>query len=354
MAINRILSATWSGVYSSGTTTIAMDSLSKVDPSLTLSDDETAPFYEQIQYHVYCWAKDSAVDSAGLARPNYMAQGYVDANVYAPTAPRGGMTANVWVLDSTPPTIIFVQAESVNHETLQVTLQLNEPGTLWCAAAELDTPVIAPQNCKESELQDSSTSAYCYYETYIKGSTSQNTVFRADVHEAYRDVDIEVNAIWERDTYGSSTLIREHPYKVFCFAEDDFKLQTQLTPAKSLNYDSANANPNKTPLHAVTDFKIAIGTQTTLDDTPPSFTMLKMQEPTAYDTKIIVTFSLNEAGTAYCRATRTDSGETAADMPINRILTASWSAAFSSGTATIEMTNLENVIPSLTVRDDDV
>jgi len=80
---------------------------------------------------------------------------------------------------------------------------------------------------------------------------------------------------------------------------------------------------------------------------------LAVQDPTAYNTKILVTIQLNEAGTAYCRATRSDSGETSADMPINRILTSNWSGAFiGSGTVTIEMTKLENIDPSLTNRDD--
>ena len=63
------------------------------------------------------------------------------------------------------------------------------------------------------------------------------------------------------------------------------------------------------------------GVQTTLDDSPPSFTKLHIDDPTEFNTRIIVTFALNEAGTAYCRATRVDSGETAADMPLNRIPT---------------------------------
>ena len=98
-----------------------------------------------------------------------------------------------------------------------------------------------------------------------------------------------------------------------------------------------------THLSAVTILKDELGVIKTLDEAPPSFTVLKMQDPTAFNTKIVITFALNEAGTAYCRATRRDSGETAADMPVNRILTAGWSSIFSAGTETIEMTNLENV-----------
>ena len=48
-------------------------------------------------------------------------------------------------------------------------------------------------------------------------------------------------------------------------------------------------------------------------------------------------------GTAYCRVTRSDSGET--DLKINRILTADWSETYDHGTGTdktITVTKLEN------------
>ena len=64
---------------------------------------------------------------------------------------------------------------------------------------------------------------------------------------------------------------------------------------------------------------------------PPTFTLLYIEDPTLSNDRIIVTFTLNEPGTAYCRPTRRDSGETAADMHINRILTASWSSTFVTG-----------------------
>ena len=71
--------------------------------------------------------------------------------------------------------------------------------------------------------------------------------------------------------------------------------------------------------------------------------------------RIAVTFSLNEPGTAYCRATRSDSGETSLDMTINRILTANWMAQNDGvNSSTIVITQLENVDPLLTNRDDEV
>merc|ERR1719487_1810425 len=83
-------------------------------------------------------------------------------------------------------------------------------------------------------------------------------------------------------------------------------------------YDSSgNFGPDN-----VFTMKTEIGTVQTLDESPPSFTKLSMRDPTAYNDRIIVTFSLNEAGTAYCRVTRSDSGETT--LRINRILTANY------------------------------
>ena len=33
---------------------------------------------ESQEYDIYCWAKDSAIDTAGNARPNYQTQSYVE------------------------------------------------------------------------------------------------------------------------------------------------------------------------------------------------------------------------------------------------------------------------------------
>jgi hypothetical protein len=342
MPINRLLTANWSGAYSSGDVTIEMTKLENVTPSVTSRDDEDDPFVQNEQYDVYCWAKDEAVDTAGSLRVNYMLQDYVGTAVSATQTPLGGMTRYVWVVDSTPPTMIFVRAESTNHETIQVTLQLNEPGTLWCSAAEVAGSSTV-SNCLETAVQDTQpdlSQAYCYFETFTKGSLSEQSVFRADIHQVYVDHQIEVNRIVESDTVGSSPLYHETPYKIFCFAEDDWKIEADSAP-DSENY-VAPAAPNKSPLSASVHLKNEIGQVTTLDDSPPSFTKLAIQDPTAFNTRIIVTFSLNEVGTTYCRTTRTDSGETAADMPVNRILAADWSAVYSSGTVTIDMTNLES------------
>ena len=127
----------------------------------------------------YCWAEDSAVDSYGNARHNYVRIEYTrpaldraPAPTDIPTKPiraqvlmpvqrtprrvvglQAGLTsartskcsctmwpylaalAGVWVRDTTPPRMTFVRAEGISQDSLQVTLQLDEPGTVWCPSA---------------------------------------------------------------------------------------------------------------------------------------------------------------------------------------------------------------------------
>ena len=354
MPVNRILAADWSAVWASGTATIEIGNLENVAAADTIRDDEVAAIAEQTLYDVYCWAKDSAVDTAGDARPNYMVQDYVGTAVADPADPAGGYTAGVWVHDLTPPTVIHIDSISTAQEQIQLTLQLNEPGTIWCQAVELAGSSLTTL-CKEGEVQDSNTaSGTCYFENFVKGITAQNNVFRADVHEAYRDVEITVDRIIRANEGESFALQHEYPYKIVCFAEDDWAIQSAAA-TNSPNF-GAPAYPNKITLatgEALRDDFGDSGVITTLDDAPPSFTKLHVDDPSEFNTRIIVTFALNEAGTAYCRATRTDSGESAADMPISRIMTAGWSAVWSTGTQTIDMTKIESADPALTGRDDE-
>eukprot|EP00931_Biecheleriopsis_adriatica_P071269 TRINITY_DN4511_c0_g1_i3.p1 TRINITY_DN4511_c0_g1~~TRINITY_DN4511_c0_g1_i3.p1 ORF type:complete len:2354 (-),score=405.61 TRINITY_DN4511_c0_g1_i3:1928-8902(-) len=351
--ISRILTADWSAEFESGMTdrTLELTNLENVNPALTNRDDEVFLLTEATQYNVYCFASDNATDSFGFPRPQYMTQDYVGTAVGSASNPSGGTTKGVWVADTTAPTLIFVGSESVDHETIQMTLQLDEPGTIWCAAAELaGSP--GSTYCKHDQIQDiTSSSGSCYWEMLIKGSATHSTVFRSDVPEAYRDVKIEVNRILQKDEVGSTALQHETGYSIFCFAEDDWQLEADAASVRSVNY-AQPSGPRAMAFASVQAFQSSVGTQTTLDDAPPTFTKLEIQDPTASNTAIVVTFALNEPGTAYCRATRLDSGETEADVPISRILTADWSGSFSASDVTITMTTLENVLPSSTNRDD--
>ena len=132
-----------------------------------------------------------------------------------------------------------------------------------------------------------------------------------------------------------------------------------LTFCWGVDIQGQGSEPNKMsfatgPASTVASIQAALGNVTTLDETPPEFTQLAIQDPTAFNDRIQVTFALNEPGTAFCRATRSDSGETGQDMYIGWIQTAGWSAEHdgSSVTSSINITKLENLNPLETNRDD--
>ena len=225
MTINRILAAGWSAEYTGSDVSIEMYKLENVDPKLTSRDDVDVFFEEQTQYDVYCWAQDSAKDSKGLARPNYMPHTYVATEVNSSSNPQGGSTLNVWVVDSTPPQMTFVRADSLASATLQVTLQLNEPGTIWCQAIEVFATTQNLANCNEEDFQQDSSSNDCFYETFVKASSSSPAaIFSAYVHQAFQHVAIDIDKIVSK-TGTSTSLESQYPYGIFCFAEDDWVIQ---------------------------------------------------------------------------------------------------------------------------------
>ncbi|CAE7664485.1 unnamed protein product [Symbiodinium microadriaticum] len=206
--------------------------------------------------------------------------------------------------------------------------------------------------CDNSSLQDVNDTEPCYYESYIKGSGQ--SVFSITAPTPHRNVHIVMNRLLNSNQV-STALVSQTDYQVLCFAEDDWPIE-----ASSLQLSSRSPSflaptlPNKVSLTAVHSLRELIGTKRTLDETPPNFTQLVLDDPTTYNDRIIVAFALNEPGTAYCRATRSDSGETSADMPVVRILGAGWSAAHNGSTvpSIITMTKLENIDPALTNRED--
>ncbi|CAE7706437.1 unnamed protein product, partial [Symbiodinium microadriaticum] len=131
MHVNRILAAGWSAVHAGPPADAVTINITALDSAVPL-DVPSVPVEAATQYDVYCWAQDNAVSTLGFTRPNYMTQQYVTSPVVSPSSPSGGATAGVWVTDKTPPTIIYVSSEAVSSDTLQVTLQLDEPGTIWC------------------------------------------------------------------------------------------------------------------------------------------------------------------------------------------------------------------------------
>eukprot|EP00913_Durusdinium_trenchii_P022223 g20882.t1 len=228
-----------------------MTQISRPDPSIGALEDETAPFDEQQQYDVFCWAHDDAVNGRGLPRRNGQTEDYVNHAV----------------------------AEALSPGTLQVRLQLDEPGTVWCAATE----------------------------DYIKGNLSSS--FQVEVHEAFQDVDVEVNRILQKDMAGDAPLELQTTYQVFCYAEDDWKIQAD-SASNSADYVSP-AGPQGSSLQSVQSFAQSMGQLSTLDEAPPSFTVLEIQDPTAAEGILVISFALNEVGTAYCRfSQRQDSANT--------------------------------------------
>merc|ERR1719284_2389635 len=96
-----------------------------------------------------------------------MIQDYVDTQVTDIDNPSGGKTTDVWVKDMTPPTVIYVSSEALTESKIQITLQLNEPGTVWChPAVPTDTGAYAATHV---DIGDFSGGTYI---DYIKGRTA--------------------------------------------------------------------------------------------------------------------------------------------------------------------------------------
>ena len=89
-------------------------------------------------------------------------------------------------------------------------------------------------------------------------------------------------------------------------------------------------------ISAVNSFQAEVGTMVTYDESPPTFTKVAFQDPTASDDRIVVTFQLNEPGTVHCRPVRSDAGRSS--FSIQEILDVGWSTVFTSGDTTMEMT----------------
>jgi hypothetical protein len=291
LRINRILTANYGTVVTAPSEVgyITVDKLEQRD---------TVVLYEAAQYDVYCWAKDSAVDTQGQPRPNYMVQDYVDALVSTtvPGNPQGGKTPYVWVKDRTPPEIIYVSSEALTESIIQITLQLNEPGTVWCQPV---LPASDVEYLHQAIVDDTN------YEAKITGNPgSGNTVFREYVHQPFVNVDVEVNQLEKIVGSASKMLEKESPYNIYCFAEDDWSIEANNAAYKSINFNWNNNNvgaPNKVTYSTSDLLRQRIGLVTTLDLTPPSITIMGIA---SLETQITVTLSLDETGTAWCQAVR--------------------------------------------------
>jgi len=316
LRINQILTANYPEVVADETITgyITVDKIESRD---------TAVLYEAAQYDIYCWAKDSAVDTQGMERPNYMIQDYVETEVGDPTnTPLGGKTSNVWIKDTTPPVIIVVAREALAEDTIQVTLQLNEPGTIWCQIADRDTSAYGGTYCRDMDVTDAPSTDSCYFETWTKGvyrPGTGSTLFRADVHIPYQDYDIDLNYI-EQITGASApqgvSMEDQYLYNIWCFAEDDWQLEAEYTRLHGPLTPEfiAPAGPNKVQWAHATAVKNTIGAVLTLDQTPPEWQAIS---GTQYAESVLqMTMELDETGTIWCMPVRKDFAEPS----INEIL----------------------------------
>lgn len=293
--INSILTASFSTALTAPTQTgyITVTKLEYSDPT---------KLYEASLYDVYCWAKDSAVDTGALARPNYQVQAYVDSDVVTTNSPLGGKTANVWVIDPTPPTIIVVSQEALSESIIQITLQLNEPGTIWCQIADKDS-TSSPLYCRDLDVQTSVTTNPCYFETWIKGQSAHSTVFKAEVHVPYTDYDIDMDKIEQKNKAASATLVGQYLYTVWCFAEDDWAIQADYAAANSPSFIPPS-KPNKVPFAHSLALSVSL---ITLDTTPPAFAAIT-GGPVS-ETQLQMTMTLSETGTIWCMPVRSGYAE---------------------------------------------
>lgn len=194
--------------------------------------------------------------------------------------------------DTTPPNVIFIEAESTQEGSLTITLQLDEPGTAYCKAY-------------------TSTGSYTFNDLtttpiYVNYVTNWNNV--------YNNFDVLV-----------TDLTMETKYYVYCVAEDDEFTEgaTTIDPAPTGN------NPSSPILTETTG-------RYTLDLTPPIITVSSIASYA--ETTATVTVRLDEPGTVWCKAVRDYF-----DPPtINQIIAAS----FSSTTA-LANTNFQVLVENL-------
>jgi hypothetical protein len=185
-------------------------------------------------------------------------------------------------------------------DTIQITLQLNEPGTVWCH------PVLPNGDATFINKADVTASTYI---SYIKG---RDASFMEHVHTAYTNVDVEVNKLDRDDATGSTALSKETHYNIICFAEDDWRIEAHNAAVLSENYQLSNAATpstgtstyagNEITFATADNLLLEIGDITTLDLTPPSITITGVS---SVETIITVTLRLDETGTAWCQAVNT-------------------------------------------------
>jgi hypothetical protein len=150
----------------------------------------------------------------------------------------------------------------------------------------------------------------CYFEDFIKGDATYSTVFNTYVHIPYQDYDIDLDKIEQISPSGAGVSLQgQYHYNVWCFAEDDWHIESPNAASTSINFASSNnANqPKKVDYTHAQAVSVSIGSVLTLDTTPPAFTSI---QGTMYsETVLTMTMQLDETGTIWCMPLRTGFAE---------------------------------------------
>ncbi|CAE7397025.1 PEPD [Symbiodinium pilosum] len=226
-----------------------------------------------------------------------------DDNVY-PQIPNGqkftaGDVVTLSTQDTTPPVLTIVSAESPISSDIRIKVRMDEPGTVYCNSFQAGTAYGTPTF---ASVSGGGFQSYVGF-PLLSPNSPINT-----------NVEVVVSGLNEFTLYDT-----------YCAAVD---ASTLPTVNEMVQADILNTFP-------------AIGQLTTLDQSPPVFTELGAKGTT--ENNIQVTFKCNEACRAYCRVTRSDSGETS--LSVNRILKADYYADQSGNamaSATIDLARLEN------------
>ncbi|CAE7848818.1 unnamed protein product, partial [Symbiodinium sp. KB8] len=254
-----------------------------------LADRATeAPLTRGTAYDIFCWAKDSAqlhscrpqgasAVCSFEASPNFMEQSYVQTRfsqtVHPPdleTGASGGLIDMVRTWDTTPPVLTFVWAEARSEDSMTATLQLDEPGTAYCRAYDVDPG----SNVTFADVVAAPGGPFSF-------DLPSDSPLRSFTASAQRNFEITVTG-----------LSREVLYFVYCVAEDDEATDGcfQRNATESPDCGNNEAAPILTePLGRYS-----------LDLTPP--TLLVLDAVSYTQDSVRVTASLNEAGTVWCAA----------------------------------------------------
>merc|ERR1719171_2793712 len=373
--ILEILDADYSNIFSKDTDDTIL--IQGYDRPINSDHSQETPLVLATDYDVYCYATDDLCNNCKVT--NGMAYSDVLAT-----------ERKTRTLDNTPPRMKFVAAESISWHQILITLQVDEGAKVWCAAwTSSDDPSGGWSNNglqHETAIEGwgapgnaggagNTASFDCYENTPAKRRCGEFWVYDLDdIEDGDSNDDVSSQAQYDAATWKYDQdveiivdgLTEEIDYpRIYCYAEDDEDQMTlgavydelalggagdwygapKSLPNKMIYHTSASAGPQNT--HTISQDAGGVGTIQRLDESPPIFDKLMIQDPTAFNDRIIVTFTLNEDGTAYCRVTRSDSGET--NLKINRILTADWSNVYTHAGGAAEMitiTSLENALYS--------